>query len=76
MEGVERIASTTFVMERSAQEAWPDFRGWRVNYERIAYSLADRLDAVPGQWSGSRRTGDAPMAPRRPANRLPTPHKP
>jgi hypothetical protein len=76
LEGVARIGSTTFVMERSAQEAWPDFRGWRVNYESIAYALADRLDAVPGPWSGSRRTGDAPVAPRRPANRLPTPHKP
>jgi hypothetical protein len=72
--GVQRIASTTFVIERSPEEAWPDFRGWRVNYEAVAYAIAYRLDAVPAPWSGPRRTGDAPMAPIRPPNRLPTPH--
>ena len=30
-------------MERTAEEAWPDFRGWRVNYESVAYRLCDRL---------------------------------
>jgi hypothetical protein len=73
--GIERIASTTFVMERSADEAWPDFRGWRANYESVAYAVADRLDAVPAQWSGPRRTGDEPMTPIRPVNRLPTPYR-
>jgi hypothetical protein len=73
--GIDRIASTTFRMERSAEEAWPDFRGWRVNYEAVAYAIAYRLDAVPAAWSGPRRTGDQPMAPIRPPNRLPTPHK-
>ena len=70
--GVERIASTTFRMERTAEEAWPDFRGWRVNYEAVAYAIAYRLDSVPAAWSGPRRTGDAPIAPIRPATRLPT----
>ena len=73
--GIERIASTTFRMERTAEEAWPDFRGWRVNYEAVAYAIAYRLDAVPAPWSGPRRTGDRPMAPIRPPNRLPTPYK-
>ncbi|MDP9182567.1 MAG: hypothetical protein M3P04_07320 [Actinomycetota bacterium] len=73
LEGVARISSTTFATERTPEQAWPDFRGWRVNYERIAYALADRLDAVPGPWTGSRRTGDAAVPPQRPANRLPTP---
>lgn len=71
--GIERIRSTTFVMERSPEEAWPDFRGWRVNYEAVAYALAKRLDAVPAPWTGPRRTGDAPVEPIRPANRHPTP---
>lgn len=74
LEGVVRITSTTFATERTPEQAWPDFRGWRVNYEAVAYALADRLDAVPGPWTGSRRTGDAPVAPVRPANRLPTPY--
>jgi hypothetical protein len=72
-DGVDRIASTSFSLERSAEQAWPDFRGWRVNYEGVAYALAERLDAVPGPWTGSRRTGDAAIAPVRPANRQPTP---
>jgi hypothetical protein len=73
LQGVERITSAGFSTERSAEEAWPDFRGWRVNYEAVAYALADRLDAVPAQWTGPRRTGDAPITPIRPANRRPTP---
>jgi hypothetical protein len=76
LEGVARIASTTFPMERSPEEAWPDFRGWRVNYEAVAYALADRLDAVRGPWTGTRRTGDPLVTPIRPANRRPTPHRP
>lgn len=71
--GIERIQSTTFVMERSPEEAWPDFRGWRVNYEAVAYDLAARLDAVPAPWTGPRHTGDAPVEPVRPPNRRPTP---
>lgn len=74
LHGIARIASTTFPMDRTPEQAWPDFRGWRVNYEALAYALAERLDAVPAQWAGPRRTGDAPITPVRPANRLPTPY--
>jgi hypothetical protein len=74
LEGIARISSTAFPVERSPEEAWPDFRGWRVNYERVAYALADRLDAVRGPWTGTRRTGDPLVTPVRPANRRPTPH--
>jgi hypothetical protein len=76
LEGVARITSTSFVLERSPEEAWPDFRGWRVNYEAVAYALADRLDAVRAPWTGARRTGDDVVAPLRPPNRRPTPHLP
>jgi hypothetical protein len=41
-------------MERSREEAWRHFRGWRVNYEAAAYLLADQLVAVPAPWSGER----------------------
>ena len=73
LEGIARISSTAFAMDRSAEEAWPDFRGWRVNYEAVAYALAERLDAVPGPWSGPRRTSDPIMAPLRPPTRRATP---
>jgi hypothetical protein len=75
LEGIARLTTTTFPLERTPEEAWPDFRGWRVNYEAVAYALADRLDAVRGPWTGARRTGDAPIAPLRPPNRQPTPHR-
>jgi hypothetical protein len=73
LEGIARISSTSFRMTRTPEEAWPDFRGWRVNYESLGYALAARLDAVPAPWTGPRRTGDVPLPPRRPANRTPTP---
>ena len=74
LKGVQRISSTSFRMDRSAEEGWPDFRGWRVNYEAVAYALMDRLDAVPGPWTGPRSTRDPEVAPLRPANRTPTPY--
>jgi hypothetical protein len=70
--GVARMQTAGFAMERTPEKAWPHFRGWRVNYEDVAYRLAARLDAVPAQWTGSRRTSDLPMSPIRPRNRMPT----
>ncbi|MCW2599748.1 MAG: hypothetical protein JWM02_1577 [Frankiales bacterium] len=74
-QGVARVATTSFTLERSAEEAWPDFRGWRVNYETVAYALMDRLDVVPGPWTGPRSTGDPEVSPVRPPTRLPTPYQ-
>jgi hypothetical protein len=69
--GIARLQEVEFRMERSPDEAWPHFQGWRVNYETIAYRLAYAIDAVPAAWSGPRRSGEAPMAPRRVVNRTP-----
>lgn len=52
---VDMLARFGPAPERSAEEAWADFRGWRVNYESAAYRLADYLTAPPAQWSGRRR---------------------
>jgi hypothetical protein len=69
---VEMLERVGFRVERTAEEAWPDFRGWRVNYESIAYRLADRLTAPPTPWSGPRRhLHSGPVAPRRPPQRNP-----
>ncbi len=71
-EAVALLDQAGFPIERSAEDSWPDFRGWRVNYEFAAYRLADRLTAPPAPWSGPRqhlRTG--PVAPRRPPQRRP-----
>ena len=69
---VEMLERVGFRTERSAEEAWADFRGWRVNYESIAYRLADRLTAPPTPWSGPRRhLHSGPVEPRRPPQRNP-----
>lgn len=70
-EAVEQLAAVGFPMERDAAEAWPHFKGWRVNYERLAYALAYRVDAVPAPWSGPRRWPATVEPVRRPANRSP-----
>ena len=69
---VEMLESVGFPLERSAEEAWPDFVGWRVNYETLAYRLADRLTAPPSPWSGPRRhLRSGPVEPLRPPQRRP-----
>ncbi len=69
---VTMLVSVDFAIERSAEAAWADFRGWRVNYESVAYRLADRLTVPPAPWSGQRhhmRSGT--VEPRRPPQRRP-----
>lgn len=71
-DGVARLEKVGFPVERTAAEAWPHFRGWRVNYEAVGCKLADRVLAVPAPWSGERRRlGVAEIDPRRPAHRTP-----
>ena len=41
-EAYDDVAAAGYAMTRSAEEAWPHFRGWRVNYEAAAYALAER----------------------------------
>jgi len=69
---VDRLRAVNFPIERSTEEAWLDFLGWRVNYEQAAYALAWVVDAPPALWSGPRRRGDRPMAPERPLLRKAT----
>ena len=69
---VGMLEEVGFPTERTAEEAWPDFHGWRVNYEAVAYRLADRLVVPPAPWSGTRRhVGPNIVEPRRPPHRRP-----
>jgi hypothetical protein len=74
LEAVDRMREVGFPIERDPAEAWPDFVGWRVNYERAAYAVAAAVYAVPALWSGPRRhrcrrsRPSAPAAVTRPAN--------
>jgi hypothetical protein len=76
---VSRLREVDFPIERDPAEAWPDFVGWRLNYEQAAYELAAAVDAVPALWSGPRRRAYTAIAPLRPPpGRLPkkSPAKP
>src|SRR5580700_3261887 len=66
-EAVDRLKEVGFPVERDPKDAWPDFVGWRANYEHAAYAVAAGVDAVPALWSGPRRHPVAPIPPIRPA---------
>ena len=69
---VQLVRETGFPIERYTEEAWPHFRGWRVNYESLAYRLADVVVAPRAPWSGHRRHLPLElMAPYRPPHRTP-----
>ena len=69
---VKLVRETGFPIERTAADAWPHFRGWRVNYEALAYRLADVVVAPRAPWSGERRHLPLElMAPNRPPHRAP-----
>ncbi|MBA3429960.1 MAG: hypothetical protein H0U16_00570 [Actinobacteria bacterium] len=70
--GITRLEESGFPMERTPEEAWPHFKGWRVNYESIVYTVADQVMAAPGPWSGPRHHLPGMMiVPQRPADRRP-----
>jgi hypothetical protein len=60
------LREVDYPIERSDEEAWPHFRGWRANYDTTALMLAKQLDAPPALWTGTRRWPSTPIAPRRP----------
>ena len=61
-----------FDTERTPEQAWPHFTGWRINYEMLAYRLADATVAPPAPWSGPRRHLRLEIVnPNRPPHRAP-----
>jgi hypothetical protein len=66
LDAVARLREVEFPVERDPAEAWPDFAGWRVNYEQAAYAMAYAVDAVPALWSGPRRSRSPAIPPVRP----------
>ncbi|WP_284975707.1 hypothetical protein [Arthrobacter sp. efr-133-TYG-104] len=69
-DAVQMLRDVGYPVEHSAERAWPHFRGWRLNYESVAYRLAYAIDAPPALWSGPRRLATAQIPPKRPANRI------
>ncbi|MFF4852956.1 hypothetical protein [Streptomyces sp. NPDC001194] len=76
LQGVARMSGQGYGMERTPEQAWPHFRGWRVNYEAVAHRLARDIDAVPAPWSGARRTSTPVRTPITPNDRRPGPGGP
>jgi hypothetical protein len=66
-EATAMLREVDYPIESSDEEAWPNFRGWRANYDATALLLARQLDAPPALWTGPRRWPSTPIAPRRPA---------
>jgi hypothetical protein len=66
LDAVGRMQKVDFPIERDPEDAWPDFVGWRVNYEQAAYAIAKAIDAVPAMWSGPRRFPTEQISPIRP----------
>ncbi len=71
LEAVTRMREVDFPIEREPAQAWPEFVGWRVNYERAAYAIAAAVYAVPAKWSGPRRYARVEIPPVRPGRGRP-----
>ena len=72
-DALHHLADAGWPMERDAASAWIHFRGWRVNYESVAYRLADAVNAPPALWAGPRRNLPPRLQPPdRPPHREPS----
>jgi hypothetical protein len=69
VEAMAMLRGVGYPVERTDEQAWVDFKGWRANYDRAALSIARAVDAPPALWSGSRRYPSEPMPPVRPPTR-------
>lgn len=50
MTGIRRLEQVDYPFERTAEEAWPHFRGWRVNYESMVDALTHLIMPPPAPW--------------------------
>jgi hypothetical protein len=66
VEAIERLRRVDFPIVRPIEDAWADFKGWRVNYEAAAYALTWATDAPPALWSGPRQHDIETIPPLRP----------
>jgi len=55
-EACAHLTAAGIVVRPDADQAWRDFAGWRVNYDRVLVGLADLVVAPPGAWSSDRRS--------------------
>jgi hypothetical protein len=53
-EACERLVEAGVPVRADRDQAWADFRGWRVNYDRVLIGLAGLVMAPYAQWSSDR----------------------
>ncbi len=51
---VARLRKSDVPMKADLDEAWRNFRGWRVNYDTVLLTLAGFVSAPPAVWSSDR----------------------
>jgi hypothetical protein len=53
-EAYDRLAEVGVPLRADRDQAWRDFAGWRVNYDRVLVALATLTDAPTAPWSSDR----------------------
>ena len=71
LEACRMVTDAGYTCQRDPNEAYLHFRGWRANYEALAFAIAAEIDAVPAPWSGPRTPPLPVVYPDRQPNRRP-----
>jgi hypothetical protein len=72
-DAMHHLEHVGWTMQRDPAESWVHFKGWRVNYEAVAYGIADAVNAPPALWAGPRRNLPPRLQPPdRPPHREPS----
>lgn len=64
----EQLAAQGLALKADREQAWRDFRGWRVNYDRVLLALAALTMAPYAQWVSDRSLPRGTMFRRRGRN--------
>jgi hypothetical protein len=57
---LDELAAAGVPLKPDREQAWIDFKGWRVNYDTVLVSLAELTMAPIAPWSSDRKSEDAP----------------
>ena len=57
-EAVAQLQAGHVPLKADLDQAWRDFTGWRVNYDKVLIALAHITMAPPAPWSSDRRSQD------------------
>jgi hypothetical protein len=52
---LDELQDNDVPLKADRDQAWRDFAGWRVNYDRVLLALADLTMAPPSPWTGERK---------------------